>query len=455
MSHPSTLLASACVLVSVLLAPPLAAQITVGPSGSGAQFEQIDDAIAAASPGASIHVFAGEYDAFLVDKPLTLVGFGGSGAGSVIVHPDLAQELSAIRVAGIAAGEVVRITGIDVTTTVATPYARIRLESSEGVILLVSVNARGTDFAVPGSSSDASLVIEDCDAVVLESCDIFGTVAPSSQPLLNGAIGTRIVNSSVWINSSEVRGAYGGSQFGNGGPGASALDLTDSFVQLSRTWVRGGGGGVVWAFEPLLTYGFPGSPGAELLRSELVVAGGEGSLIEGGFGPTVSEDDWYPGGPAVRLHDDSTLRVASDAALQSGEDDNPSGSGPPIANSGSGTTVTLEPGPRPTLGAVPATVRPGEALVLDASGDAGALQLLYFSPLPASPVALGTASDLVLDPGQPIFLTALVLDGTGLASLGATAPADPGLIGLGAVLQSAQPGPALRLSNASALFFKP
>jgi hypothetical protein len=445
-------------VVAALLAQPLVAQFTVGPPGSGAPFEQISDAVAAVAPNATILVAGGEYGPFLVDKPLTIVGTGsGPGpVGSVIVHPDPGGGLPAIRVASIAAGGVVRLAGLGVATAVATPFARIRLESSAGLILLVDVAARGTDFSASGSSSDASLVIDGCDAVVLESCAVFGVTAPAGQALLNGTAGARIVDSAVWINGGDLRGAGGGSQFFNGGLGAPGLRATDSVVKLSRTAIVGGGGGVVWHFDPLLTYGFAGAQGVDLLRSELVVAGGEGNGIVGGYGPAIDEEVWHPGGPAVRVNADSTLRIAADATRAPGEDGNGGASTQAVVQAGAGATVLLEALPRPPLGIVPATPRPGDALTFRFGGTPGAVPAVWLSPDPAGPAALAVG-DLLLDPGQLFFLGTVVLDGTGQGVLGATVPTDVGLLGLGIVCQSATvaPGPSLRLSNPAALFVTP
>jgi hypothetical protein len=60
--------------------PALAHTLTVGPSGSGADFAEIADAVAAAAPGDVICVFAGQYNDFgtiVIDKPLAIPGVHG------------------------------------------------------------------------------------------------------------------------------------------------------------------------------------------------------------------------------------------------------------------------------------------------------------------------------------------------------------------------------------------
>ena len=59
-----------------LLPGAFAGTVTVGPLGSGAQFDKLADAVAAAQPGDAVPVAAGEYHGFgslVVDKPLTIL----------------------------------------------------------------------------------------------------------------------------------------------------------------------------------------------------------------------------------------------------------------------------------------------------------------------------------------------------------------------------------------------
>ncbi|MDF1800195.1 MAG: hypothetical protein P1V81_13530, partial [Planctomycetota bacterium] len=99
----------------LLSAAAAAGTITVGPTGSGAQFDDIADAITAAQPGDVLLVASGQYvDAtpLVVDKPLTILGAGSDTTSFQAVATSPFDKPLPLHVVGLQAGEEVRIAGL-------------------------------------------------------------------------------------------------------------------------------------------------------------------------------------------------------------------------------------------------------------------------------------------------------------------------------------------------------
>ena len=434
-----------------LLALPAAAQLTVGPPGSGAQFAEIADAVAASVPGDTILVEPGSYAEFAVGHALTIVG---AGSDQTIV----AQGSSApgIQVSGIAAGAEVRLAGLGFGTSAGTQHPHVELTQIDGRIVVTDLEVRDQILFGFSAPNAATVVVEDCDEAVFIGCTIDGFHAGGSPPSLNGSDALRATRSSVWLVDSALKGAFGGSQFNNGGTGGEGLLAEDSTVYLARSTVTGGAGGVFWAFDPLLTYGFPGAAGALLANSVLVVSGGPENRIEGGPGPLVDDDNWYPGGPAVSVGATSSFFAAADVDLVPGEN----GDGTPAVVTVkvfTGGSFTTGPNALPTIALDPPLAAPGDPIAVAVSGTPATAQVPFASfSLAAPTIPAGFAEPVWLAAALAAPLPAITTDASGAGQLDTALPPAPALVGLAVFVQSFESGPGgIALSNPGALAVRP
>ena len=261
-------LRNALFAVSMVAIPSaLCAQITVGPPGSGATYQQISAAVAAAPPGAQILVQGGSYDPFVITQSGSIVRVGT--IPSVIEWP-VGSTAAAIEVSQLPAGQTVRLSGLSLDPTTNSSAPRIHLHQCAGRVELLDVVSGAQAFTSATNVDEAVLLAEDCDAVYLQSCTLHGSSPPSQAAWQRASTGLDVRNSKVWCNACSIRGGHGWD--GYGGDGISAA--SGSFVHLSRTTVIGGSGGAHFGFYWWDIYGFQGEDGIDLhTRSSSLLAG--------------------------------------------------------------------------------------------------------------------------------------------------------------------------------------
>lgn len=439
---------AAALAAPALLCAPVFAQLTVGPAGSGATFDQVSDALAAAAPGALIYVAAGVYEPFIVDRAVSIIGAGPDQ--SLVAWPPSSAE-SGIVVSGVPIGETVRISGLglDPDTNASVNVPRIRISQCDGRVELVDVHADALTSNAPNYWGHVAVKIEHCDAVFLEGVEAGGSHGAYGGTLVGGGGDAGFIEASrVWLNGCLFVGGHGGDSGGGG-----ALNIAQgSFVQLSRTEAIGGNGGAHFGFVWWDIYSYEGEQAIKTTASQLVIVD---SRIIGGDGSQTSEQDWSGGGPAIRTGNDTELTYSSNTEVRSGV--NGLGdyqAGFDIQSFGfSGVTVVAETESRPTLRMSPPLVAPGDLVAIEASGRAGAVHAAYASLSGTAPFEIpGTGMFVHIDPSAAFPVAALALDGAGGASLNLIVPPIAALAGLELVLQSIDADlSAIRISNPTLL----
>jgi hypothetical protein len=439
---------AAALAVPSLLCASAFAQLTVGPAGSGATFDQVSDALAAAAPGAVIHVAAGVYEPFVVDRDVSIVG---AGSDQCFVAWPANSTVSGIAVNGVPAGETVRISGfgLDSATNASVNVPRIHLSQCDGRVELVDLRSLTLESTAANFWGFTALGIADCDAVVLQGVEARGSHGAFGGTLVgSGGTAGSIVASRVWLSGCLFAGGHGGD-----GGGGEALVITDgSFVEVSRSEMLGGNGGAHFGFEWWDIYSFQGEHAILTTDSRLVIVD---STVIGGDGSQTSDQDWSGGGPAIRTGNGTDLRYSPNSELRSGA--NGIGeyqAGFDIQNHGvASVTVVAETENRPTLRMSPPLVAPGDVTAIQATGRAGAVHAAYAALAGLTPLEVpGTGMFVHIDPLIAFPVAILVLDGSGTASTQLVVPPFAALSGLELVLQSIDVDiSALRISNPALL----
>jgi|GEM_PF-3943478 len=436
--------------VVALTAPPALADLTVGPAGSGAQYEQITDALAATPLGETIRVAPGSYDAFVVTQGVTIVGAGG---GQSIVKIVSGSTEGAIDVTALPAGQRVVLSGLSIQRNRSSLDGRIEITDCAGSVHLIDVESLlPTIFPVTRYSDEAVLRVENSDAVICEHCTLFGWSSSYPQDWKQGSPAVHAIGSRVWLNDCELRGGRGSE--GNGG--AALLAVDGSFVQATRSSLQGGDGGAHFGFEWWDIYGYSGEEGVTIGDSTVVLAGGPGNLVRGGAGHPVDDINWSGGGAAVLLDMDGVLLRAPDTVLESGMNgDGSQSTGFEVAlGFNSNGLDVVEPERRTTLGSVDPVLTVGGQLDIVAAGEPGATHLAFVGALPIAPIEIpGLGQHVHLDAAQVVPLAQIQLDGAGLGGYSTTVPLVPQLAGLEFLAQSIDLDfSSLQLSNPALLF---
>ena len=223
-----------------------------------ADFSSIADAIAAAAPGDVLLVMEGEYDAFVLDKPLSILGPAGGERPHVS---------GASRVQGVGGFD---LAGLN--------FDRLEVDAVVG-------RGQLDDCQVGGPlASTHSLAIVDCDELLIERCSIGPEVLTGVWGGNNMAL--RIQNSRVALVDSAVRGANGKSGF-DYGDGQGALEVQHSQVWVSGTDLRAGSGG---ADGFCVSCGGDGGDGLVVVQSTVVLRGFSNQLSNGLAGSFGADD---------------------------------------------------------------------------------------------------------------------------------------------------------------------
>lgn len=238
----------------------------VGPGG----FAALDLAVAAAAPGDTIVVRAGQYPPATIDKGVRVLGDPGAR-----VQASVGVSLT---IANVPAGQTAVVRGLR------------------------------TDITHAGVQVD--YLVTDCDGhVLVQDIDLLYAIAVVRSPHVSLQ---RVVNSSVgWVEALDSTVALAGCAF-FGPPGGSALRCTNSDVVATDCTWRGG---------PQLL--FPARPAIELASGSLVLTGAD-SDVRAGTGAVVAAIETgggalaidprvplVPSGGALPITGPATVRFAS------------------------------------------------------------------------------------------------------------------------------------------------
>jgi hypothetical protein len=376
-------------LLLMLLAIP-ADTFTVDDDGPHADFASILDAVAAANGGDILHVQPGDYEPFVLNKNLLIMG-PAAGPRPKVSGRTVVQFASGATMAGMAFGSFV----------------------VEGVAGRIILDDCTFGFGVT-SVSNSTLDIIDCLEVEVQRCVIHG---------LDGGAGTalNIHGSRVSVTASNVVGGNGGDAHGcvgDGGDGGSALVVDESKLTVAACLVRGGQGGASCG-PPA----FDGTAGDGLVSSESQV------IVRGAPTDVVSTGPWTPplSSPGSDIILDGGKLLISGVAYDPSLTD--------VLNGG----VLIDPGHAEPYLDIGAGSGAGEVLQLRLVGPGGA-QALFFVGIVPGLLQLGPLElPLWLNAGQSLLIVTLVTQGAGTpVVLQSALPA--GLEGLDLHVQAVFPG---------------
>lgn len=392
--------------VLALLAPLAAADIlTVGPTGSGAQFTQIQAAVDVAAADDVILVRPGTYARIDVNKPVRILG---DGTGVVLIS---AAEFGA-RVHDIAAGEELVLSGLEVRVTTFSSNPLVLLRDCPGTVVLQDVNVHGADAEMTG------VEIQNCARAMLVDSQI------------DGWGGLEALDSEVWLASSIVAGGVG--YFGDSPTGVS---LEGSTLHAWRSRIRGGDG-----IAPLgPKTGAPGGVGMRALGSSVNLFGGPGSEVLGGRGIYEPAVDFnHSGGRGLVLSQGSSARIQADQLVAGGLDGLGTVQAQDIQADAS-SSYTLDPKVFPTLASSAQQVQLGSPFTLTLAGNPGGYQVLFLS-LRTGPTATyrGVDGFGMLDRANLFKVVSEVLPPSGALAVDVRVPSTTALLGETLFFQAAE-----------------
>lgn len=334
-------------LLLAALAPRSVADIlTVGPTGSGSQFTQIQAAVNAAADDDVILVKAGSYNAFLVTKPVRILK---DGTGNVFIPNCEIRDL--------ASGEEMVLSGVFPQPPGITP---IVLRDCAGTVVLHDVQMSLSGEGLVG------VRIESCErAVVLGSrirnAGVFGA---------NRGGALSVVDSEVWIANTEISGT---DDCCFATRASHAIESVNSTLHVWRSQIRGGRASSKQDREIA-----DGGIGIRAVASTVNLFGGPTALVEGGEGYEGVFGPPFPGGPGMELTQGSTARIQQDMPLSGGFHGDGLSQAEDVVLDGT-SSFTLDPKVFPTLASSAQRVQIGATFSLTLEGNPGGYQVLWLS----------------------------------------------------------------------------
>lgn len=434
------------------------AQLTVGPAGSGAAYQEIQAAIDAASPGERIYFEYGEYDSIVISKPLTLIGVPSDAGLWPIIRSDAQASQPAITVRDIGAGDEVRLSSAVARRTwgdVMPVDGIVNVRNCAGRIVFADFVIGRSDGGATVTQGDAvpAAQIEDCAAVFFDRVTIDGVC--SRHRAWGDVTACSVVDSHVWAVASSFEGGMYKSFFGSSLPdGSPGLRAVGSTIRLSRCAVMGTRSTQWQGISGLTWFSSKAGPGIELTTSTLHVDGGPGNSILGGqlasLGPPKPSD-------GVVMLGDSLTVYSDDALIQSSDGLTGDLGAAAITMSGPSNVAIPLDHAVPTLVADAPRTTPGSTRVLELSGSPNALHHVFMSSSTVSPVPFPSVEgDVALDLTAIAVVASVPSGPSGIATLPVSVPPSPLLVGSVTYYQGIETGAgARRLSNLATLFVVP
>ncbi len=419
--------------------------LSVGPAGSGFEFEEIGLAIAAAAPGDVITIAPGFYakaNGLDIDKPLTLIGGGSDVTRFTSLPNNPFDQPLPLYVHDLEPGEEVRVIGLELVPgslgnlgpTIAV------IADCAGPVVLSDVAGIGSYGAFGGIGL---LLVFRSEQVLLDACDLNAGSSNSSVGPTGPAL--NIEDSNLHINASAIFGGTGVQILGNGVPsdGTPAIVATHSEVRLSNSQLNGGSGSDYIAFfdlgnpnaNPEATPGL-GASAIQAVGSTIFIRGGSSTTIQGGAGGQnlVATTPLYSsGGSAVSLDSDSLVSRTPGLALVPGLDGDGAGNAPAIDGSGTVVPVAIN---LAQLTITPSVAGLGTPVSFNLGGEAGGIYFTFFSFEQGPAVGFtGIPGLSVLPLGSLSSLPSKSLGAKGAAQLGIHVPNSISLAGSSLLMQ--------------------
>lgn len=227
----TTLAIRAAGAACVILSGAFAQQTFVVDSSGGGQFTEVPPAIAAAAPGDTILVRAGNYGSFLVDKGVRLLADPG-----VLVDDVFGGTVS---VSNVPLGQSAVVRGFGsswggLRVLVADSAGHVHLESmvAGGLALLTVSIQRAQNVTLTDVAVRSPGLVIDQSTVAMTRCHVVG-------PLDRAALNVR--RSRVWFSEGTCRGATATSPFFRTPTPAISIELSDLIVAGDATTLLAAG----------------------------------------------------------------------------------------------------------------------------------------------------------------------------------------------------------------------
>lgn len=413
-----------------------AADLWVGPVGSGLPFSEIQTAIDAAAPGDRVFVLAGTYGPVSIDREIQLSGNGSSVTRIVGFADASGVGRPALQVEGIGAQEHVWINGFefavdDAATIPADSLARFT--DLEGSLELcdLKVFRNQLDATAPGGEG-TYLRFDNCQRVLGSDVRVITEAVPQvASAELEPFVALRATDSTVSFSDSRFDAAHTpASVAGLELSGSSAIELVNSSLTLGLTTVFGGHRGAEG-----LDANVRAGDGIRAVGSAVRIHGGKSNGVNGGHSNHVGGPGWAAAGAAVRLDATSSLEYASDAHLAGGKDAGEQEAPAIDAEPGAGVTALADR--LPTMWVASPIGELGVAHTIFLEGDVGAVQLWWLGLNTGPPLALpGVGGTWWLDTSYLIHHPAIVIPPSGIANDQVPLSNAVGLLGLALCYQS-------------------
>lgn len=415
-----------------LISSPVSAQILVGPSSTGAPFQEIQPAIDAANPGQTIFVSAGTYEGFQLTKPMHIIG---AGATQVIVEKTAVDHCplgwTTIEVTGLPANTNTVIAGMTLRGPVpgavfATCYCA-RMHHNLGTIVL-------HDIRVASPLPPLDIHVSD---FVFISNSLLAAVYPAGTTvsgLWQQGSGLRVIESNVWVADSEIFG-LGATALHEPVIGFAGARVINGNLFLARTSVTGGDGGYAPFGNCGGQSGYPGGPGVLVAGASFLRVVGDGNdSITAGSGGLIGACDGA--GASAILVTGPGLVYRSDAVVM--EPSLTGGVAEPETTLLSNGVDLLSTQTLPSLSLSVS----GNQLTLKFSGEPSYNVTLFAALATSSPLALpGVDGAGALDPNTVLFQLNTFLSAGGSRDLTLSLPTSSALSGISIYFQWLQQEP--------------
>jgi len=383
--------------------------------GPGQPHAQLHSAIAAAAPGDRVFVMAGTYEPFVLDKALEV-----RGAGPASTRIGSSSPGGRTLIFGIASGASATVADMsfeELSSVFTTGGPLLEAANNAGTIVLQRISVHEA-ASIPHVGE--GLRVRNTTRLIAQSCSLHGALgSQSGGPGFPGLLATR--SSVQLIDTSVIGSDFTQFPFITGEPGSAGMVVIDGSLDLVRTQVRGGSGGL----DDLIGETFDGGAGLVLMNARAEIRGGPSNLLKGG--PALL-GGVAEGGPGLALVSGSEAQLMADVQVEGGV----SGSGA-LADPfqiGFGTTLATVPIDWPTLAVLGAPTPLGANVQLEHSGGAGSLQLPAISPTLAPEFFIAPIGGaLSLGAAGSFFLPAVALDASGHQASTVAVPVLPALAG--------------------------